>query len=71
MTTPTDRDLILRARHGDAESYGELVTRYQINVFNVYYRILHERASENGSLGTDHGHGSMMMVLAGHADGGK
>lgn len=29
------------------------------------------RASENGSLGTDHGHGSMMMVLGGHVDGGK
>jgi uncharacterized protein (DUF1501 family) len=29
------------------------------------------RASENGSLGTDHGHGSMMMVLGGNAQGGK
>jgi uncharacterized protein (DUF1501 family) len=29
------------------------------------------RASENGSLGTDHGHGSMMMVLGGNVDGGK
>jgi uncharacterized protein (DUF1501 family) len=29
------------------------------------------RASENGSLGTDHGHGSMMMILGGHVDGGK
>jgi uncharacterized protein (DUF1501 family) len=29
------------------------------------------RAAENGSLGTDHGHGSMMMVLGGHVDGGK
>ena len=29
------------------------------------------RAAENGSLGTDHGHGSMMMVMGGHADGGK
>ncbi|MCI0554754.1 MAG: sigma-70 family RNA polymerase sigma factor [Anaerolineae bacterium] len=43
MTAPTDRDLILRARRGDAEAYGELVTRYQTNVFNVCYRILHER----------------------------
>jgi hypothetical protein len=60
MTAPTDRDLILRARRGDTEAYGELVTRYQTSVFNVCYRILHE----NGSLGTDHGHGSMMMVLA-------
>jgi len=29
------------------------------------------RASENGSLGTDHGHGSMMMVMGGNVDGGK
>ena len=46
MTTPTDRDLILRARRGDAEgreTFGELVTRYQTSVFNVCYRILHER----------------------------
>lgn len=28
------------------------------------------RAYENGSLGTDHGHGSMMMVLGGHVNGG-
>lgn len=43
MTVPTDRDLILRTRRGDTEAYGELVTRYQTNVFNVCYRILHER----------------------------
>lgn len=43
MTAPIDRDLILRARRGDTEAYGELVTRYQTNVFNVCYRILHER----------------------------
>jgi uncharacterized protein (DUF1501 family) len=29
------------------------------------------RASENGSLGTDHGHGSTMMVLGGNVAGGK
>ena len=29
------------------------------------------RAKENGSFGTDHGHGSMMMVLGGNVDGGK
>ncbi len=29
------------------------------------------RASENGSLGTDHGHGSMMMVLGGNVNGGR
>jgi len=46
MTAPTDRDLILCARRGDAkaDAFGELVTRYQVSVFNVCYRILHERA---------------------------
>lgn len=29
------------------------------------------RASENGSLGTDHGHGSMIMLLGGNVEGGK
>ena len=42
MTTPSDRDLILQARRGEADAYGELVTRYQTSVFNVCYRILHE-----------------------------
>ncbi len=44
MSAPSDRDLIQRARRGDAEAFGELVTRYQTSVFNVCYRILHERA---------------------------
>ncbi len=43
MNALTDRDLILRARHGDTESFGELIMRYQTSVFNVCYRILHER----------------------------
>ena len=29
------------------------------------------RAYENASLGTDHGHGSMMMLMGGNVDGGK
>jgi RNA polymerase sigma-70 factor, ECF subfamily len=43
MSVPSDRDLIQRARRGDAEAFGELVIRYQMSVFNVCYRILHER----------------------------
>ncbi len=43
MTAPTDRDLIVRARRCDGDAFSELVTRYQTNVFNVCYRILHER----------------------------
>ncbi len=42
MNAPSDRDLILRAKRGEAEAFGELVTRYQTSVFNVCYRILHE-----------------------------
>ena len=44
MNAPSDRDLILQARRGEAEAFGELVTRYQTGVFNVCYRILHERS---------------------------
>ena len=44
MSELSDRDLIQRARRGDAEAFGELVTRHQTSVFNVCYRILHERA---------------------------
>ena len=44
MSAPSDRDLIQRARRGDAEAFGELVTLHQTSVFNVCYRILHERA---------------------------
>ncbi|MBI3162937.1 MAG: sigma-70 family RNA polymerase sigma factor [Chloroflexi bacterium] len=43
MNVPTDRDLILQARRGEADAYGELVMRYQTSVFNVCYRMLHER----------------------------
>ncbi len=43
MTAPTDRDLLVRAMRGDNDAFGELVTRYQTGVFNVCYRILHER----------------------------
>ncbi len=43
MTAPADRDLILRARRGETEAYGELVARHQTNVFNVCYRMLRNR----------------------------
>ena len=44
MTAPTDRDLIVRASRGANDAFGELITRYQTSVFNVCYRLLHERA---------------------------
>ncbi len=43
MDDPSDRDLILRARRGDAQAFGELVRRYQNTVFNVCYRLIGER----------------------------
>jgi RNA polymerase sigma-70 factor (ECF subfamily) len=43
MADPTDRDLAIRARRGEAEAFGELVRRYQTAVFNVCYRLMGER----------------------------
>ena len=44
---------------------------YMGNLMVVTMSEFGRRASENGSLGTDHGHGSMMMVLGGSVDGGR
>lgn len=45
MNAPSDRDLIQRARRGgDEQAFSELILRYQTSVFNVCYRILHERS---------------------------
>jgi uncharacterized protein (DUF1501 family) len=41
------------------------------NLITVTMSEFGRRASENGSLGTDHGHGSMMMVLGGSVKGGQ
>lgn len=43
MDVSSERDLIINARHGDRAAFGELVLRHQTAVFNVCYRILHER----------------------------
>jgi RNA polymerase sigma-70 factor (ECF subfamily) len=43
MSAPSDRELVLRARRGEMDAFGELVTRYQAGVFNVCYRMTHER----------------------------
>ena len=44
MDAPSDRDLILDTRRGNVAAFGELVLRHQTSVFNVCYRILHERS---------------------------
>jgi len=54
----------LSAFHADMFDHMNQLTTVTMSEFG-------RRASENGSLGTDHGHGSMMMVLGGNVDGGK
>ena len=54
----------LSAFHADMHNHMNQLTTVTMSEFG-------RRASENGSLGTDHGHGSMMMVLGGHVDGGR
>ncbi len=54
----------LAAFHADIANHLGRVTTVAMSEFG-------RRAAENGSLGTDHGHGSLMMVMGGHARGGK
>jgi len=54
----------LSAFHEDMSEHMNKITTVTMSEFG-------RRCSENGSLGTDHGHGSMMMVLGGNVDGGK
>lgn len=54
----------LTAFHADMADHMNKLTIVTMSEFG-------RRAYENGSLGTDHGHGSMMMVLGGNVDGGK
>jgi uncharacterized protein (DUF1501 family) len=54
----------LAAFHADMSDHLNSLTAVTMSEFG-------RRASENGSLGTDHGHGSMMMVLGGHVHGGR
>ncbi len=54
----------LSAFHADMADHMQQLTTVTMSEFG-------RRASENGSLGTDHGHGSMMMVLGGNVHGGK
>jgi uncharacterized protein (DUF1501 family) len=54
----------LAAFHADMSEHLNSLTAVTMSEFG-------RRASENGSLGTDHGHGSMMMVMGGHVKGGR
>jgi len=39
-----DRDIILRCKKGDVESYGEIVQKYQKMIYNIVYRMLGDPA---------------------------
>ncbi|MBI5932395.1 MAG: DUF1501 domain-containing protein [Chloroflexi bacterium] len=54
----------LAAFHADMRDHMDRLTAVTMSEFG-------RRAYENGSLGTDHGHGSMMMVLGGNVRGGQ
>lgn len=54
----------LAAFHQDLRDRMDTVTVVTMSEFG-------RRARENGSFGTDHGHGSMMMVMGANVDGGK
>jgi len=54
----------LAAFHADLRDEMDRMTVVTMSEFG-------RRAYENGSLGTDHGHGSMMMLLGGHVLGGR
>lgn len=54
----------IAAFHADLSEYMDRLTLVTMSEFG-------RRAAENGSLGTDHGHGSMMMALGGHVLGGR
>ncbi len=54
----------LAAFHADMQDHWAHLTLVTMSEFG-------RRAAENGSLGTDHGHGSMMTVLCGNVRGGR
>lgn len=60
----TDLSAGLAAFHADIAAHLGHVTVVAMSEFG-------RRVAENGSFGTDHGHGSMMMVLGGHVQGGR
>jgi uncharacterized protein (DUF1501 family) len=54
----------LAAFHADLRDHMNRLTVVTMSEFG-------RRAAENGSLGTDHGHGSLMMLLGGNVHGGQ
>ena len=62
--------LIQQLSEGLAAFHADLRDRMN-NITVVTMSEFGRRAAENGSFGTDHGHGSMMMVMGANVDGGK
>ena len=62
--------LIKELSEGLAAFHADLRDRMS-NITVVTMSEFGRRAAENGSFGTDHGHGSMMMVMGANVDGGK
>jgi uncharacterized protein (DUF1501 family) len=54
----------LAAFHADLFDYAHRLTVVTMSEFG-------RRAQENGSLGTDHGHGGLMLLMGGHVVGGR
>jgi uncharacterized protein (DUF1501 family) len=54
----------LAAFHADLFDYANRLTVVTMSEFG-------RRVQENGSLGTDHGHGSLMLLLGGNVSGGR
>ena len=60
----TDLAQGLAAFHADLFDHADRLTIVTMSEFG-------RRVQENGSLGTDHGHGSLMMLMGGHVVGGR
>jgi len=54
----------LAALHADLFDYADRLTIVTLSEFG-------RRAQENGSLGTDHGHGALMLLMSGNVAGGR
>ena len=54
----------LAALHADLFDHADQLTLVTLSEFG-------RRAQENGSLGTDHGHGSLMVLMGGNVGGGR
>ncbi len=64
QTLMTDLSNAMAAFHVDMQNFMNRLTLVVMTEFG-------RRADSNGSAGTDHGHGSAMMVMGGNIDGGR